>query len=463
MPSSEFLQTGKIEASKREKMPEVEAGDIIAAGGNSEAKALLEIAMQHGTYTRMDMHRLMLNIQLPNKGWAMNKILPFQWCEDSLEPIGLVALRKFDSKSGLTVGYEKTEKGFVQADALFGHLLEFSEAEEQGSLYQYFGSTNSSSGRQKAIDEIVETKGVIKIKNRAPLTRCRIFYELLTVDRSITQNDLVRSLHESSPEAYSSDYLQIETHLRHLGKVGLIQHEWMDANTPVSFYHLADDKSKAEPDLSIGNIPSTITQVYELFQRFPQEQWSYAKIQEFMRGNYGKDLTLSTISNIFTRLRNAGIIQRGEFGNERRTSVSLTFEQRERLLGLVTIVDRFIDQDPDFLEEGREKAREIISDPARVAALMRKAQKNSPQANNTSSFDTASRVEIIICDHPGCTTKDIQGELDRRFGQKLSLNSVFQISKRLENLEITKCGVQNHYSLRGRQEREENMVFRREE
>ena len=71
-----------------------------------------------------------------------------------------------------------------------------------------------------------------------------------------------------------------------------------------------------------------------------------------------------------------------------RSTISLTPNQRALILEFVSIIDRFQAQDPTFIKEGLQKAREILSDPSRVHALMSKAKDNSPQADQIPVEET---------------------------------------------------------------------------
>src|SRR5579871_927191 len=61
-----------------EQMPEEELGNLLAAFGNHEAKALLLVAMApENIYSDGDMHKMMLKQQGDTLGWKIGNRVPF--------------------------------------------------------------------------------------------------------------------------------------------------------------------------------------------------------------------------------------------------------------------------------------------------------------------------------------------------------------------------------------------------
>src|SRR6266571_3393052 len=96
------------EVRKPERMHDQELGNLLAAVGNHEGKALLLARMQWGQeYGTIDLAALVKPVQ----GEGYTKPVPFKWCGQSLAPIGLVA--KGDGSY-----YGITEKGETVGKAL---------------------------------------------------------------------------------------------------------------------------------------------------------------------------------------------------------------------------------------------------------------------------------------------------------------------------------------------------------
>ena len=128
---------------RKERLSDEELGNMLASFGNSEAKALLVIEMILGViYDRTTVRALMIGAQGENPTWRLGSVTAIEWCERSLDPIGVVAQEITDAASN-TYGYMKTAYGDTQCVPLAGSLLDFSKRHPEISLYQLLGSTVS--------------------------------------------------------------------------------------------------------------------------------------------------------------------------------------------------------------------------------------------------------------------------------------------------------------------------------
>lgn len=112
MPELVGLSPQAKEIQKPERLPDEELGDLLAALGNHEAKAITLGLMKPGIiYTNLDLYHAIIEAQGQNPGWIINRMGPFAYCHNSLAPIGLVA-QEVTMAGGLErIGYMKTEKG----------------------------------------------------------------------------------------------------------------------------------------------------------------------------------------------------------------------------------------------------------------------------------------------------------------------------------------------------------------
>lgn len=137
------------EVRKKERLSDEELGNLLAAFGNNEAKAVTLIAMRKGViYSEYDLYSAVIEKQGEGVGWRQSRGVPFTYCRSSFENIGLVAKSVSDPVLE-TWGYLKTDYGEELGDALAGLLLDFSLRHPEVSLYDIFGSTTSRGEKKK--------------------------------------------------------------------------------------------------------------------------------------------------------------------------------------------------------------------------------------------------------------------------------------------------------------------------
>ncbi len=149
MNTPEYNISARYEAIKSsEKLTDNEIGNLLAALGNSEAKAMTLLLMQPAViYRRYDIHRVFMHAQGETPGWKTSKILQFQYCGDSFSPIGLVTRETLDENANV-YAYQITDFGQEVGKPLAALLLDFSKRHDI-SLYGIFGSTHSKYSESK--------------------------------------------------------------------------------------------------------------------------------------------------------------------------------------------------------------------------------------------------------------------------------------------------------------------------
>ena len=358
MPEKLKFATQKIEL-ERKPISDAEVGGLLAAIGNHEGKALLLLAMQaEQPYTRTQLRGVLKEQQGPKDRWkGMNESLPFLWCQHSLSPIGLVVKEIVDPERG-TVGYMKKEKGDELGQALAGHLLAFSEEHPEVSLNGFFGSTQMSPKRK-----VVEDQQEKDERSRAPLTRARIFAELVTTAVPIREADFARDFVEGYPAEYQDRSSSLRAHLKNLSNSNVISVE--------------------------------------------------------------KDTT-------------------------RRSTIDLSTAQREALVELVTIIDKFKENDPDFMREGKVKAQAIVSDSQRFGKLLEKARNaSSSRIEPTDVTDASAKLKSLIGGGRQ-STSDLQRGYSEQYGKNLSdqtIRSVLRGMRKAGGIQVVRDGSINYYSL----------------
>jgi hypothetical protein len=452
-------------AQIKERLNDARLGDLLAAIGNHEGKALLLALMSNGqAYTKPELHSLAMEAQGEQKSWKTNHTVQFDWCKYSLHPIGLVALEVIDDQAN-TLGYMKTEYGERIGTAFAGHLLAFSERHPETSLYKLFGSTASAkSNKSSEIDEIENTK-----INRSPLTSYRIFQKLLASNDPLRETDIVVSLNEK----YPNEYKQIKTsvlkcHIPRLTKSGLVNFDSKNEYKPYSIYYLPSEHPQGDPQPTRKTGLKIINKIYELIKKNPDTKFTIPEFIEVFLENspeYNKATkkTLNTeITRALNHLSKEGYLAKGKFHRKNQSEVSLSDTQRETLADLVTIIDRFSVLNEEYIQHGIRLASEITTDPERVAILMEKAKEASPNVRQSDKNETILLIKSVIKDR-FYSARDIQKVLEDKYNKPLTLASIQRIMKEVPNefgLKIEKKNNVNHYFIES-EKQEETVIFDR--
>lgn len=417
---------GEVEnPTAREKLTDQEIGNLISAVGNHEAKAITLLAIRDGRiYSSGDLHRAVLSAQGEKVVWRMHNTLPFDYCSQSLAPIGLVVRGLVNPDfPDSPWGYQLTDDGKSKGIPLCGLLLDWSRKHDV-SLMQLFGSTSSPS----SLKETFKTKegGEIEFRKRAPITILKILYELIT-----SPNLPVRTVDVANRISEYGGF--VGRWLEHLARAGLIQYQATEANAPFSAYKLASSLPPGElPIYSEGSRLLTHA-VFSILKEYPD---SYLTIQDIhkrlpqaLKEHLGGSERThpSRISGTLALLRRNRYTEIKKFSADLQSEINLTDDQRIILTGLLEIIDRFQDQDPEIIERGEQLAGEIINDPLTVSALLRKAKEASPFANKSPILETKELIRYLISSHPGITNKGIQDLLEGE-DKKLSYGRVAHLT-----------------------------------
>lgn len=401
----------------KEHLSDDEMGNLIAAVGNHESKAISLVVMEPGAiYPEEKLYEKVMQAQGKVKGWVMHRAVPFKYCINSLSPIGLVTKEALDEDLS-TYGYIKTPYGENRGDPLAGVLLKFSYEHPDVSLQDFFGATNSSS------KQITTEKGV-EIKERAPNTRLKIFWQLLTQTLPLRDIDLARALGRETTT-------YISTHIQSLRDKKIITYDAIKKGESFSFYQLSPKPPQEFPPSYMEN-PSSTAFVYQALLQNKGQQWTRDTLADHYLNSRKKDeKPLSrealkvTISGILAHLERQGYVKREKFSSAYHSEISLTNTQRQIMLDLVTLLDKFQNQDPQILQEGKEFADYLRTHPEVVSSLLAKTKEHSPNANQTSKDESQHRILSILnsSDEP-LTNQEIRESLKVTYGQSLSPNSI---------------------------------------
>lgn len=297
-------------------------------------------------------------------------------------------------------------RGGNKGTILAALLANYSSTHPDVSLSQLFASRKS---RFKSKNP--------QYKNRAPVTRMKIFWELATASLPLRKQDLLDAIHDV-PGA-------LEQHLHELDTMSIINYKTVKKGKPISLYKLAPNHPVDTPS-PYRTRPNLTIFVYETLLDAPNKEWTLAQLaQLYLQQRAGtsrrqlNEWTLaSAISNICSHFMKNGYVEREEFTTDKKTTISLSLKQRQNLVDLVTLLDAFQRQDPEILARGRALVQSFRDHPDQVAALMKKARENSRDANKQPMEDTDKFINPIIALQPGLTMNELQEILiqhNRRF------------------------------------------------
>ncbi len=427
----------------KEPITDEELGNLLAAYGNHEAKAVTLLAMRGGSsplfYTSSQLNTRLNEVQGDNPGWNMETHIPFSYCDNSLAPIGLVVKDIVDLTKGI-VAYSLTEYGETIGKPLAALLLDFSERHPGISLLELFGQTSSPS---KGI--ITNKESGLVIKDRPPITRIKIFQELLTAELPIRAIDLKVLLGTQNNGSWS-------THLSELGKLETITYDFASAanGKSTTFYQLSPDRPNQAPTPSGSEIALTAT-VYEILEAQPTilfDNESICRVLLKSSPQLDDNGTLKRrVWNILSHLANQRYSIKSKLHEGNLSEITLTSQQRGLLQEIVDIVDGFRNRDPKVWAYAHSLISEYNQHPARLAALMKKARKNSKHALPAGTFELSDAIFNLIKSAPGITNAQLRLEL-KKIGIKKSTARIVNVSKILEKsglISSEKQGSEKHF------------------
>lgn len=373
-----------------------ELSSLIAAGGNSEAKILTFFSMEPDIiYAGPDLYFSLMALQGARPGWRMGSGVPFDWCEDSLAPVGLVTQEVLDSNLN-TMGYIKARYGEEVGTPLFGLLADISSRQERVALYNLFGATQSGFQITSApIEEGVDDK------KRSPATRINIFRALSHLSSPLREADLAIESGE--------DRVTLRDHLPTLSRFGLLQYDSVNQGTPVTVYSLRDERPPVLPSrYTKGSLLHT-QQIYEhLLAGGAEKRW---RLDEIIKIVDPDDPTLnrlrSEVSGTLAHLERTGYVEMGQFHYNKYSEIEFTESQQMLFREITNTLSRFQAGDREIWQYGIEQAAYIRNHPEIVARLMEKARIASPSANRQNSRDTESIIRSIVHDNPEINTTGV--------------------------------------------------------
>lgn len=415
----------RAEVVKREALTSEAMGSLVSGIGNHEGKAIVFGLMEDGTsYKGRLLQRTLRDAQGGYEGWDIAHNPLAQYCGNSFKPAGIV--------EETPEGYKKNEYGKEVGDAFAGLMLDFSLKHPDFSLMDFFSFRQSSS---RSSDEDI---------NRAPITRMRIFWELLTRDLPLKNDDIAVAVKQRRNV--------VARHLQALDENKIITYNAMPHHGDRSKYKYVPIVSDDVPTPFVKD-KSASEFSYRLLRDNPGQEFTLEDVVRLHLESQGKQQDdvgkgqKSRFGAILSDLEKQGFVQ-----NEDTSEANLTDAQKDVVFELVSMLDGFQSQDPHLIAYGRKRLSEIISNPELVAQLMLKARKHSPNGESKSSgvergIDILERVQA----NPLSSSNSIFDSL-RQDEVRISQDYVIELIADLVkdgSLEVTISNGQRLYSVNG--------------
>lgn len=379
------------EAVRGKELSEREIFSLISAFGNNESKALLLIAIKDGNiYSDKDLFERMISLQGKKPVWKMHKNVPFQYCKDSLAPIGRVAKEVLNGDLS-TYGFMVTEYGKNFGVPFAGALLDWSLKHPNFSFYQMLGMTASRYSKE----------GQREDKKRAPETRLKILKAIVeNGDKSLSVTQMANIVKEN-PHA-------VKKHISALAKSGVLSKKEKNAGEPRSLYIKAMFPEQGQEQYKHFK---TLSEQVAAILRETSDYVSVDGVADIIiqrhKYQWSRQSLTSTINGILLHFEEKGYVLRKEFEKGFWSEVTVSPNQKDIITSMVNLVNSFKIGDASAIKAGKESAEKIISNPMLVASLMRKAKENSPFANKLKEEETVSSLTSLISEKPNISTVEL--------------------------------------------------------
>lgn len=412
-----------IESSKYDRrLDDKEMGDLISSVGNHANKLVLLAAMKPGEIYGYGGASSAVNLLrqsqqgAESEGWVPEHTTAFKYFVNSLAPIGMVAKEYIDEERA-TIGYMLTQKGEDIGVALAGHLLTFAENHNL-ALSQIFGDTTSRNPDA-----------------RAGSLRWQLLQGLAT------QPQETKTSVTELAESVGVDARRSVNNLAELSLTGLVNYEKAQER-PHQLHRV--DLNKLRDRMLITHGTKTLRVANYILEKHTEDdqfaRYDVATIASDLSRDNEKENTPAFRADIRSVLKNwekVGVLER-ELEDAGDAKVWVDEKQQDMLLELVEIIDDIQRGDSEALAKGKELAREIISNPERVAQLMSHEQQVSVHYHGqVNAKKRGARIlEILHRHEDGMSYAQIQAEL-KVMGDIVSKQGIARVLKDRDDVSIS--------------------------
>jgi len=420
-----------------------EFGTLMASALNHLGKILVIMAMQYNKpYSESGLGRETAALQNASRGWPSMDTgkNAMGYCRNSLALAGLITTVVVDGHDQVQLSdYGWRMRGVA------GHLGVLSERFPHYILGEALGNTASSNAKATIV---ATAEGEVEYKRRAALTRYKIFEVLLASKHlPIAQHELIKRLGPDFDRGIVSDTLD------RMGRNGIIMCDGIKNNTRFSYFEPVENPPSGDPKMYGVREPLRVVMDWIRTTHGPFNIDDFASVP----ANQHIMATWSTrVVKIFSDLVDLGYLRRAGqgFDSKDHSAIDLKPQQREFLTELTRILKEVQRGKGEFLAEGDRLIDEILnsSDKRRYTALMRKAQRDSRQANSQSTKTTKEEIVEIVNDPPPGLHVDsdqVQQALtfvyERRYSRPYIMKLLAELAEEGRITRI-KRGSQHHYT-----------------
>ena len=383
-------------------------GELLAAVGNHEAKALLFLAMEPDTgYGITALHQLFLAIQGHRPAHKGTVTLQQKYCAHSFEPAALAVSRI--GPGGFLEHARRDPDG--RASALAGHLLTATE-EHPASLMQLFAKT------------------AMKVPggDRPPIRRL----------------DLLRALVAGEPETHVSQLARVtglpgtvvSSGLEAFARIGVVRFDTQPTYLMRSRYRVTARVQRS----AAGGDPVFYNGVVDAINRRLTAtrgagvDFARERLEADLRAEprwVGKEIRDSLTKTLHTLVERGQIIALQDYaGRTRHTTVTLDPGQTRFITDLVSGIDALAAGDQEANTLALAQGRAILGDPGRVRHLVAKVFAASKLITNPlSQQDKENRVLALLAECDGLTSAQIVAALTPDFSKPLALGTLTALAR----------------------------------
>lgn len=379
-------------------------GDVLAAIGNHEAKALTFLAMREDVaYGVTAIYRRFLEIQGPQPAWTGVVTVAQKYVVHSFAPIGLVARQR--NEGGFLRHVRHDPDG--SATALAGFLLSWTE-KHPAALTHVFGST--------------ATNGFASSEDRPPIRRLR----LLQVLAELGPDPHTRELAELA----GVNEMTAGQALVAFDRAGLLTYR------SAATYDMRTVFQVGEPVVfaRVGNTAMRDAVAAYLTARLHAAggpvQVDRQEIEDHLLAADERWRGLAALRDQVQKVMKA-LVVRGQVEvvdahyGATHSQLEMTEAQQAFLAGLVEGIDAIAAGNPRAIATGRAAAAAILDDPDRVCSLMRRAFAASKLATNPLSEGRKRReVRAAIERRPGATSAELLADLGSSYSKALLAGAI---------------------------------------
>ncbi len=380
-----------------------DAGDLLAAIGNSEAKAVLFGAMAlHADgypFSTKAIHDLFLDVQgEQNKAWPdIARPVTQEYVLQSFEPIGAVMHSEVSIDGGLYTRYFVNGYGQERGLGAAGLMLDYSLTHENVALYSLVGGAVSKS----------------ETGRRAPATRIKILSQLQALrGKSITIKELVDHT-QSKLGAIEAQLAGLEA----IGAVSVARRKRNEDERKLVITNARDFMALKLHDRK-GAITSDIHSFVTAKLAAGQDVINMDELTTYLQTKHSdlsrEQIRKRTITAVWAWKEKELLRLQSGFAQAVRSGVALHPDGRRIVEDYLLIVNALMEGDQDFLEWGKERALEIITDPETVNLLLAKARRASPFKNSEPQQVYAERVMSLIEPGESVTIEEVASRVQRQ-------------------------------------------------